>query len=424
MNTPHVDKPKPVGLSCSINPYGAFSGPIWHRLRFLSPCILMMLGAGCRMTAPQPVMETTVHAREDVAATPQQIRLRMRALVEPLSGALVESADQISAATTNRVARREALLWKIEGVPALREALFRPNPFAAIMDTWVLTWQMTDYFESGRGREALGDGAPIAITTCQYLEDQIETVTASLTISGDVSNARKFAREWARTHPIRHSIASRESTLTRVTERELQETFSTQELAGNVLVTLDDLTLRMAVYSVQLLDQSRWQAELFAMDQAADYQLEKAMPLAESAVQSASEAVEILKRLEPSVENTLAVAAAAPELISRERAAAIEAAHKEISRTIESVQAERIAVLEQVTKEREAVLTELRQTLIEQRELLTADAEQVSLKVLNRTMLRLALLSAGVLASVFVGVVVLLFITRRVFAAPSATRAN
>ena len=98
----------------------------------------------------------------------------------------------------------------------------------------------------------------------------------------------------------------------------------------------------MDVYSVQLLDQSRWQAELFAMDQAADYQLEKAMPLAESAVQSASEAVEILKRLEPSVENTLAVAAAAPELISRERAAAIEAAHKEISRTIESVQAERI----------------------------------------------------------------------------------
>jgi len=396
----------------------------WHRLVFLIPCILMMLGAGCRMTAPQPVMETNVHAREDVAATPQQTRLRMRALVEPLSGALIESADQISAATTNRVARREALLWKIEGVPALREALFRPNPFAAIMDTWVLMWQMTDYFESGRGREALGDAAPIAITTCQYLENQIETVTASLTISGDVSNAREFAREWARTHPIRHSIASRESTLTRVTERELQETFSTQELAGNVFVTLDDLTLRMAVYSVQLLDQSRWQAELFAMDQAADYQLEKAMPLAESAVQSASEAVEILKRLEPSVENTLAVAAAAPELISRERAAAIEAAHKEISRTIESVQAERIAVLEQVTKEREAVLTELRQTLIEQRELLTADAEQVSLKVLNRTMLRLALLSAGVLASVFVGVVVLLFITRRVFAAPSATRAN
>jgi len=376
------------------------------------------------MTAPRPDMETTIHAREDFAATPQQIRLRMRALVEPLSGALIESADQISGATTNRVVRREALLWKIEGVPALREALFRPNPFAAIMDTWVLTWQMTDYFESGQGREALGDAAPIAITTCQYLENQIETVTASLTISGDVSNAREFAREWAQTHPIRHSIASRESTLSRVTERELQETFSTQELAGNLVVTLDDLTRRMDVYSVQLLDQSRWQAELFAMDQAADYQLEKAMPLAESAVQSASEAVEILKRLEPSVEYTLAVAAAAPELISRERAAAIEAAHQEISRTIESVQAERIAVLEQVTKEREAVLMDLRQTIVEQRKLLTADAEQISLKVVDHAMLRVAQLTGAILLAVLVGIILILLITRRMFAAPPAKRTH
>jgi len=195
-------------------------------------------------------------------------------------------------------------------------------------------------------------------------------------------------------------------------------------LAGNLVVTLDDLTRRMDVYSVQLLDQSRWQAELFTMDQAADYQLEKAMPLAESAVQSASEAVEILKQLEPSVESTLAVAAAAPELIGRERAAAIEAAHQEISRTIESVQAERIAVLEQVTKEREAVLMELRQTLVEQQKLLTADAEQISLKVVDHAILRVAQLTGVILFAVFVGIVVLLFITRRMFAAPPAKRTN
>jgi hypothetical protein len=415
MNTPHVDRLGPVEVNCGINSHSALRSLSCHRLGLLIPCILMMAGAGCRITAPRPDMEATVHAREDVAATPQQIRLRMRALVEPLSGVIIESADQISAATTNRVVRREALLWKIEAVPALREALFRPNPFAAIMDTWVLTWQMTDYFESVRGREALGDAAPIAITACQYLENQIETVTASMMISGNVSDARKFAREWARTHPIRHSIASRESTLSRVTERELQESFSTQELAGNVVVTLDDLTRRMDVYSVQLLDQSRWQAELFAMDQAANYQLEKAMPLAESAVQSATEAVEVMEQLAPAVQDALAVAKSAPELVSGERKATIEAAQSEVSRTLQFIQAERIAALEYVTKEREAALLELQRSIVEQRALLTADVERISLKAVDHAMLRVAQLTGVILIAVFVGVVLLLLLTRRLF---------
>jgi len=241
-------------------------------------------------------------------------------------------------------------------------------------------------------------------------------------ISGDVSDARDFARDWAAAHPIRHSIASRESTLSRVTERELQETFSTQEVAGNLLVTVDDLTRRMDVYSAQLLDQSRWQAELFALDMVADYDLEQAMPLAQAAVQSATEAVDIAKRLEGPLQETLAVAKVAPDLVSGERVATIEAAQQEISRTIEFVQAERIATLEHLTHEREAALEDLRQTIVEQREMLTADVEQISRDVVDHAVLRVAQLTAVTLAVLFVGIVVLLLITRRVFAARPGTR--
>jgi hypothetical protein len=339
----------------------------------------------------------------------------MRALVDPLCAAIVESADRIRAGTTNRMVQREALLWKLEGVPALREALFRPNPYAAIMDSWVLTWQMRDYFEEGRGKEALGNSAPAAVATCHYLENQIHDVTASMLVSGDGTDARLFAREWAESHPIRFSIGSRESTMSRVTERELQETFSTQELAGNVVVTLDDLTKRMDVYSTQLLDQGRWQAELFAMDMADDYQLKQAMPLAESAVQAANEAVETVKRLEPAVQDTLAVAKTAPELISGERVAAIEAAHAEISRSLEFVQTERIAALEYVTQERVAALQNLNQTIAEERKIILTDAERIAENAVDHAMLRIAQLTAVVLISIFVGILLLLFITRRLF---------
>ena len=100
---------------------------------------------------------------------------------------------------------------------------------------------MRDYFESGPGREAMGDAAPVAVKACEALAAEVETVAASLVISGDVSDAGKFARDWAREHPIQHSIGSRESTVSRVTERRLQEAFSTQEIAGMGLMGLGGL---------------------------------------------------------------------------------------------------------------------------------------------------------------------------------------
>jgi hypothetical protein len=274
---------------------------------------------------------------------------------------------------------------------------------------------MADYFESGRGRETMGAAAPIAAQTCRELASEVEKVAASLTISGDVSDAAKFARKWARERPIQSSIRGRESTLSRVTERQLKEAFSAQELAGNATVTLDDLIRRMDVYSAQLPNESRWQAELFAMDLADDYQLQQAMPLAETAVQSATQAVAVLQRLEPTVNDTLAVAKSTPEIITRERTATIQAAHEEVSRTLDFVRAERTAALAAVAKEREAALVELHRMIAAERKNLADDAQQIALESLDHAMLRVAQLTAIVLASVFVGAILLLLITRRIF---------
>ena len=197
-------------------PTGRFR-PSWGRtklpLAVLGVLLLMALG-GCAITPP-PVakMKNEVHASQDLAVTMQQLRVRMRTLVEPLSAVIVESADRIMETAPDRNIRREALLFKIQAVPAMREALFRPHPFNAILDSWALSWQLTDYFETGRGSIALGDAAPVAAASCRYLGAQIESVSASMTHSGDVSDIRAVTRKWAAEHPIDHSIAGRESTI-------------------------------------------------------------------------------------------------------------------------------------------------------------------------------------------------------------------
>jgi hypothetical protein len=123
---------------------------------------LALMVAGCRSVAPRQKPTGRIHPRQDFAVNTEQARLRMRTLVEPLCGAIVASADSISAGTTNRAIRREGLLWKIEAVPAMREALFQSNPFLAVGDAWVLSWQMIDYFEKGPGKRRLGGAAPMA----------------------------------------------------------------------------------------------------------------------------------------------------------------------------------------------------------------------------------------------------------------------
>jgi len=380
-----------------------------------------MVGAGCQVAAPHQKIENTVHAPEDLAVSQEQVRLRMRALIEPLSGAIIESADRIMAGTTNRAVRREALVWKLEAVPALREALFRPNPFVAAMDAWVLTFQMGNYFESGPGRAALGDAAPVAVTTCQALAAEIERVAASMMQSGDVSDVREFARKWAGEHPIQHSIASRESTLSRVTERELQETFSTQEVAGNVLVTLDDLSRRLDIFSAQLLDQARWQAELFAMDQAASLELDQTVPLVNRAAESVPQVAPAIVQLDSTLSNSLAVLPQVPDLITSERTAALAAVHDELTRLTNFASENVLATLSRLSEERLAAMRELREAVAAERLTVVAEMDRISLKVVDHAFWRAAQLLAAAALVGFIAAIVLPLLWRRLVARDSTS---
>jgi hypothetical protein len=370
----------------------------------------------CQSGAPRRgVLHDQIHPEADVAVNTEQARLRMRVLVEPFCGGFEAAADQIIAGTTNPAIRRAALLSKIEAVPILRENLFHPNPYLALGDTWAFLMQLDDYFQNGPGKQALGDSAPIAVAACRSLEKQLAEVAASFTHSGNVTDFRTFIEKWAAEHPIEHSIASRESIVGYFTKQKLQQTFSAPEAAGDFIVTADDLSRRIDIYSGELLDQSRWQAELFAMDLASQYQLQNVMPVAEKAVQSAAVAAGAADRAIGPLERTATALETAPEVISKERAAAQQAIHEELSRTIQFGQQELTAFFDQLTQQRTAALLELHRNIAEERTAFTRDLERLSFNVVDHAFLRTAQLAAVIVLVLFVGVAVLLLLTRRLF---------
>lgn len=196
--------------------------------RHLVPRVFLIVGlpllgvAGCAPVTSRP-SPGKLQDRGDLAVSREQVRLRMRALVDPMAGKVEETADAIIDGTGDRAVQLAALEWKIEAVPALREALFQPDPFIALTDAWVLLYQMADFFERGPGKTSLGPASARAAAACRALEEDFTRVVGLATHSGEVSKPREFARRWAAEHPITHAIADREPALTlqrtRVTSR-------------------------------------------------------------------------------------------------------------------------------------------------------------------------------------------------------------
>jgi hypothetical protein len=383
--------------------------------KLLSIAMALVL-VGCKSGAPRRgVLKRDIHPQEDVAVNTEQARLRVRVLVEPFCGSLESAADQIMASNTNQAIRREALVWKIQAVPTMGETLFHSNPFLALGDAWVFLWQMTDYFQDGPGKQALGDSAPIAVATCASLEKELTEVAASFTHSGDVADIRTFIQKWAGDHPIRHSIAGRESVEGYFTKRKLQETFSAPEAAGDFVVTTDDMSRRLDAYSGQLLNQSRWQAELFAMDLTGEYPLENIIPLVENTMQSVALAASAAGQAVGPLEKTAAALEELLETIAKERATGVRAIHEEVSRTIQFGQQEQVAISNELTKQRLAALLELHRNIAEERIAFTRDLERLSFNLVDHAFLRTAELGALIVLVMFAGAVVLLLLTRRLF---------
>jgi hypothetical protein len=370
---------------------------------------LVASSVGCAVSMRSPNVDSKAGTK--VTAQVSQVRLKMRSLVGPMCGEIEHAADRIAAGTADPDIRRAAIRWKIDAVPALSAALFQPEPFTALMDTWVFFNQMADFFETGAGRNQLGDSASVAVESCRRLEQEISDVAAAMTVSGDVSKPRAFAKQWAADHPIRNAIPDRETALSWVLERELPESWSTGEAVAELTTSIDDLNRKLDVHSDHLFRRVRWEGELLA----SDLRLAEVRPLAESATQSAERVAAAFDRLAPSFERAVAVAEDTPALVASERKATIDGLAAELTRTIAFLQEERIAALKQVTSERIAAISGISHTVSEERKALYRDIERIGLDLVDRAAWRLAQLLAAVLVVLGVGTVMLLVLVRKLF---------
>ena len=311
----------------------------------LLAAVCMGVGVGPAWAA-KPRTPVTSSAK-NLEISPQELRIRVRALIRPTLGTVEEAADRIIILeTSDPVVRRGALVWKIETTTTLLSALLRNDPLLALADAWGYVLQVETLLERADVKAKYGAFTPEAAGALAEVEAQFRSFLASDQVDFGDQSFEATVRQWADRHPIEGALYRRPSMDSAVADLLASSAGGGAFAAlGNLDETTSDVMTRMDLYTTYMPRLARWESEL-AVDDLARGVDPKAL-------------VADVDRLTGAVDRLAAVAEAAPELVARERAAALEAVSAERLAATEDLRGERRAVLDAVRQERIATLQEV-----------------------------------------------------------------
>src|SRR5262252_103883 len=114
-------------------------------------CVALLVASACAASPPKSKLQQAVSQGR---MSPDELRIRVRALAGPFSGQIEAFADEIARRSPDPQTRFAVTRFKINAIPALQSTLFEPDPVAALIDSWVLLAQLEDAITTyGVGRD-------------------------------------------------------------------------------------------------------------------------------------------------------------------------------------------------------------------------------------------------------------------------------
>ena len=299
--------------------------------------------AAPRQTGFQETLGSEVSSRE--------MRIRAAVYATTFSQTVEIAADSILRLTSDRRVARNALLWKSYAVPAIYRSATLPDPLMAWIDSRVLTYQMRDYFETGKGKDLFGDLQPLALEGTRFIEGELER---AMELSGQKMDQRleDGIRQFAAENPLTNPYFFRPSPVELLAKYLGQDQISGLQAVGSMTELMEDMSQRLNMYAELLPRSGRWQAELMLAELADPER---------SAIY-----LEILNQIE-AVKTLNAFLLSAPDLVDEQREILLEAVDQQriafeaaLERYVAGATDEILAGL---TPEREAAMADLERIL-------------------------------------------------------------
>jgi hypothetical protein len=338
--------------------------------------LTLLFQAGCQKV---PVKTGFIERKiEGAGLSSKQLRFALNDFVLDFSDRVEHAADEIYAQCSDPEMKRNALLWKINGIPACFRAAAREDPMGALLDLWLLCWQMVEFFEDGSGSALFGPWQLIAVDVSRELKQMIEEVAEILAPTEEkFLDVSSFIHSFVIQAPIENLYFIRESLLKEFIQEVDAEAKKLMEVVGDVTESLTGLQEIFLLYADHLPKQIRWQAQLLLTDI--------------DQLPSIATGLEGFMDISEAVERLTLVAEGFPGLVEKERRILLEEVIRERINSFKDVEEMRTATLQYVTNERIALLSLIREERVasfeeinKQREILTRDIQALTMDTTNQ----------------------------------------
>jgi len=270
--------------------------------------------------------------------SPTELHIRMQELSLLCAGIIEKYGDEIIALTNELSIKREALLWKMNSIPALYKAFYNPKPLIAMLDSWAFSLQMKQLFKSEAGQKAFGKWHIYGWDAAVLIESKMVELAKLMSPKGDISSPEIFIQSWSDDHPIKIPFFVRESMVPILSSNTGEKALSAFQAAAKMPYQLDDITNRLTVYGDHLPKQARWQAELLLSDLGMHEKIE-------ILIAELTTATQVLQQVGGVVEKS-------PDIIADERSAVLGVFRNERLETLSAVNKQRIETLDTINQQR------------------------------------------------------------------------
>ena len=197
----------------------------------------------------------------------ESLRVRMHEYSITFAAEVDLAATSIEQRAADSTVRRNALLWRVRGIPEMRKACFRLEPISALVDAWIFARQMDQLFSGGAGAGAFGPFQAEAVAVSHRLVDQMREIGGSIAVSPEARAEfeRKVIDPWVAEHPLHDMTFVRESPIARIAEQS-RASGDMFESVGTMEELVFTLSQQARIYLADLPRQVRGEVDLMRFD--------------------------------------------------------------------------------------------------------------------------------------------------------------
>ncbi|MEZ8189288.1 chemotaxis protein [Vibrio sp. 1F279] len=364
--------------------------------------VLSIVLSGCSLLEVKLDSQTTPLTQQEL-----QARIMTREYAKMFFTRVEDSADLIAQSypADDTLHQSYVLLWKIHAEQGLQQAAYQTSPMSALIDSWVFTAQMNQFYSQGDGADLFVTDN--AVETARSLDQEAEKLAKGVLSSSDFKKSKAFVAEFAASNPFKdltfRSTPAYREWLSYLGKDESQIVQS----LGTMPEAMGDASDRLSLMADQTPKLMTWKAELVAMNSSLTGE-DLSMTL-ESLRQTSASMQDFIEN-NPEYMQTLA------SIMSTEMQPLLNDLSDKADQKLAMLTEERVALEKMVTREREALVAMIAKERIEiagivtsERELFTQDLDRVSQEVVVLAIDKLMDLIKGVIIYFILFILVVFF---------------